>query len=164
MPAAPYPSATASLCRKTFHMNADRFAKLAELRQTGLITEAEYEEQKGRLFKPVRPPSRWQRWVGLILAFLFLVWLGTPRWPVGFPVCDASATRELVRQVIEGADDNRQVTRRLLALDQIRELSFDAEKQDRTCVGSAVLNAGERRILWRLYVRGDRILVNVSEF
>ena len=33
-----------------------------------------------------------------------------------------------------------------------------------TCAASAVLNAGERRILSRLYVHSDRVLVNVSGF
>jgi hypothetical protein len=31
-------------------------------------------------------------------------------------------------------------------------------------MGSAVLNSGERQILWRLYVRDNHILVSVSGF
>jgi hypothetical protein len=143
-------------------MDTDRFAKLAELRQKGLITEAEYQDQKARLFKPVRPPSRWQRWGGMILAFL--VWLGTPRGSGGFPTCEASASRELVRRAIEDGPDAKTVNTRLLALEEIKQLSDDPKGLHRYCVGTATLNAGERRILWHLYQRGSNVFVDVSGF
>ena len=143
-------------------MDADRFAKLAELRQKGLITDAEYQDQKARLFKPVRAPYRWQRLGGLILAFLFLVWLGTPRGPGGFPTCDASASRELVQRAIENGPDAKTVNTRLLALEEIKQLSDDPKGRHRYCAGTATLNAGERRILWHLYQRGSNVFVEVS--
>lgn len=145
-------------------MDTDRFTKLAELRRRGLITDAEYQDQNARLFKPVRPPSRWQRWGGLILAFLFLVWLGTPRGSGGFPTCEASTSRELVRQAIENGPDAKTVNTRLLALDEIKQLSDDPKGLHRYCSGTATLNAGERPILWHLYQRGSNVFVDVSGF
>jgi hypothetical protein len=47
------------------------------------------------------------------------------------------------------------VRRRLLAFDRSRELVGDGARLDRVCVGEAVLNSGERWIVWRLYQRGD---------
>lgn len=162
MPAAPRLSATASLCRKTSRMDTDRFAKLAELRQQGLITEAEYEEQKARLFTPTRPRPRWRRWGWKILAFLFLVWLVLPRGSSGFPTCEASLSRDLVRQAIEEGTDAKTVNTRLLALDEIKQLSDDPKGLHRYCSGRATLNAGEHRIVWHLYQRGSNIFVDVS--
>lgn len=142
-----------------------RTAQLDELRRQGRLSNRDYEDQKRRLAKRSRSKALWSGWwwkAPLLLAVLWLIW---PRQEVGsLPTCEAGASRELVRRAIEDADDRGQVHRRLLALDQIRELSFDAEQQDRTCVGSAVLNLGERRILWRIYVRDNRILTSVSGF
>jgi hypothetical protein len=143
-------------------MDTDRFAKLAELRQKGLITEAEYEHQKAQLFKPVRLQPRWRRWGWKIVAFLFLVWLVIPRGSGGFPTCEASVSRELVRQAIEEGTDARTVNTRLLALDEIRQLSDDPKGLDRTCAGRATLNGGEHRIVWHLYQRGSNVFVDVA--
>jgi hypothetical protein len=141
-----------------------RSERLDELRRQGRISEREHAEQRRRL-RERRLQRTWTGlWWKLPLALLAL-WLIWPRGaPAGFPTCEAGTTRELVRRAIENADDRGQVHRRLLALDQIRELVGDAEKRDRTCVGEAVLNSGERRIVWQLYARGDSIFVNVSGF
>ena len=143
-------------------MNTDRFVKLAELRQKGLITEAEYEEQKAQLFKPARPPSRRRRWGWKILAALFLLWLIMPRGSGGFPTCEAGMSRDLVRQAIEDGTEAKTVNTRLLALDDIKQLSEDTKTLHRYCSGTAMLNAGERQIVWHLYQRGSNVFVDVS--
>ncbi|WP_246687904.1 MULTISPECIES: hypothetical protein [unclassified Methylobacterium] len=142
----------------------DPFERLAELHRRGALHDADYEDQKRRLREPRRPKTRWTGWWWKAPALLLVVWFIWPRGSTGFPTCDARSTRDLVRRAIEGADDNRQVNRKLLALDEIRELSFDADKRDRLCTGTAVLNSGERAIVWRLYARGGSILVNVLGF
>ncbi|WP_298957260.1 hypothetical protein [uncultured Methylobacterium sp.] len=143
----------------------DQAARLDALRRQGQLSQGEYDDQKRRLAQRGGSRTLWSGWwwkLPLLVAVLWFVW---PREGVaGFPTCGAAASRELVRRAIEDADDRAQVHRRLLALDEIREVSFDAARQDRMCAGTAVLNAGERRIVWRLYRRGDGILVNVTGF
>ena len=140
-----------------------RAARLAELHGQGQLSDREYAAQTRRLGRPARRP--WAGWWWKIPVLLAVLWLVWPHFePAGFPTCEASATRELVRQAIEDADDRGQVHRRLLALDGIREVAPDSTRRDRTCIGSAVLNSGERQIVWRLYQRGDQLLVSVTGF
>lgn len=142
-----------------------RAAQLDELRRQGRLSDRDYEDQKRRLAKRGRSRSLWSGWWWKAPLLVAVLWLICPRQGVaGLPTCESNAARELVRQAIEDADDRLQVHRRLLALDQIRQVSFDAAAQDRTCIGSAVLNSGERQILWRLYVRDNHILASVSGF
>ncbi|GEP07615.1 SHOCT domain-containing protein [Methylobacterium oxalidis] len=142
-------------------MDTDRLTKLTELRQRGLITEAEYEDQKRRLLKPRRPRTRWTGWWWKVPALLFLLWLFWPRTSTGFPTCTASTTRELVRRAIEEGADSRLTRMKLLALDEIEEVSYDAKAPERYCTAVATLNAGERGITWRLYQRGGTLLIDV---
>ncbi len=142
-----------------------RVEGLDALRRQGQISDEDYADQVRRLKAPRRSNSLWAGWWWKLPLVLLLLWLVWPRGGVaGVPMCESSASRDLVRRAIEGADDNRLVNRRLLTLDRIQELSFDAAAQDRACSGSAVLNSGERFIVWRLYRRGDQILASVSGF
>jgi hypothetical protein len=143
-----------------------RATQLDELRREGRLSDQDYKDRKRRLTRRGRFGTLWSGWwwkLPLVLAVLWVIW---PRegMVAGLPTCEAHASRELVRRAIEDADDRPQVHRRLLALDQIHQVSFDAGLQDRTCMGSAVLNSGERQILWRLYVRDNHILASVSDF
>ncbi|GJE42185.1 SHOCT domain-containing protein [Methylobacterium soli] len=143
-------------------MDTDRLTKLAELHQQGHITEAEYETQKRQLLNARRLRPRWQRWGWKILAALFLLWLILPRGEAGFPTCDASTTRELVRQAIEQGPNARLMNMKLLSLDEVEQLSYDARTNERYCMAIATLNAGERGINWRLYQRGGNLFVKVN--
>ena len=140
-----------------------RAQQLADLHRGGQLSDREYAAQTKRL--RAKPQQRlWAGWWWKLPLLLAVIWLVWPTQRGSFPTCDASASRELVRQAIENADDSRYVTRRLLTLDQVRELSYDAGSSNRYCSGMAVLNAGERQIVWRLYARGDSIVANVSGF
>ncbi len=146
----------------------EQFERLAELHRRGALNDVDYADQKRRLEASHRSKMRWSGWWWLVLAAVFVVWQvwprGTTSVPAGFPSCNAPSTRELVRKTIEEADDNRQVNRKLLMLDDVRELSFDAAKRDRSCAGTAALNSGDRAITWRMYVRGDNVFMTVTGF
>lgn len=139
---------------------------LTLLHREGRLSDRKYAARTRRLKarRALRPWAGWRWQAPVILVLMWLSWPASPMRTGGFPTCDARAARELVQQAIEGADDSRQVARRLLALDGVRELSADVAKHDRTCSGNAVLNSGERQIVWRMYARGDNVIANVSGF
>lgn len=137
--------------------------RLAELHRRGVLNDADYEDQKRRLMKPRQPKSRWSGWWWKAPALLFLIFLFWPRGtPAGFPICEASTTRELVRRAIENGEDAKVRNTRLLALDEVRELSHDPKIPQRYCAGLAALNSGDQRIVWRLFQRGDNLFAEVS--
>ncbi|HEX8416052.1 MAG TPA: hypothetical protein VF641_00470 [Methylobacterium sp.] len=137
--------------------------RLEELHRRGVITDADYEDQKRRLVLPRRPRRPWTGWWWKAPALLLLIVLFWPRGtPAGFPSCEASATREIVRRAIEEGEDAKVRNTRLLALDEVKELSHDPAKPERYCGGLAALNSGDRRITWRLFQRGTNLFVEVS--
>ncbi len=141
----------------------DPFERLAELHRRGVLNDADYEDQKRRLMKPRRPKTLRSGWWWKAPALLFLVFLFWPRGtPAGFPTCEASTTREIVRRAIEDGEDAKVRNTRLLALDEVKELSHDPGKPERYCAGLAALNSGDRRIAWRLFQRGNNLFVEVS--
>lgn len=140
----------------------ERSERLATLHREGRLSDREYAAQSQRLqAQPARGP--WAGWwwkAPLLLAAVWLVW---PKSTLaGFPTCEADATRSLVRQAIENGPDAKTVNNRLLALDEIRQLSEDPKGLHRYCMGRATLNGGERRIVWYLYQRGSNVFVDVS--
>jgi len=141
------------------HAEAER---LAALHRQGRLSDRKYAAKTKRLraWTLQRPWAGWWWQLPMVFVAMWVLW---PKQAVAFLTCDAGGARELVRQAIVNADDGRQVTR-LLALDGVRELSFNASRRDRSCTGTAVLNTGQRQIYWRMYARGDSVVVDVSGF
>lgn len=148
-----------------FTREADRLKTLAELHATGRVSDREYEAQKRRLLDPPKAKGFWSGWWWKAPVLLLLILMLWPRSPsAGFPTCQARPSRDLVRQALEESEDAPTKRTKLLALDEVRELSHDPKTPQRYCAALAALNSGEQRITWRLYQRGDNLFVEVSSF
>lgn len=135
------------------------------MKQQGRISDREYENQQRWLQTSSKRTSTWSGWwrrapVGLFGPWLVLslIW---PSGSSGFPTCGARMSREVLRQAIEENEDSKIKNTRLLALDEVRELSHEPKTPELYCGGLASLNSGEQRIAWKLYQRGSNLFVEV---
>ena len=78
------------------------------------------------------------------------------------PKCDDADAKESVRKVIE-ENPNQQAKLKVLDLDNIKEVSYDAAKPQRNCSGTVTLNTGEQNILYKFWFSSDKtVLVRVD--
>jgi hypothetical protein len=152
--------------RKEVHMAAseiDQLEKLSRLKEKGVLSAEEFEKKKTQILSGAK--SSRKGWIWRFPLFIFgalLLISGVGTLTGGFPACDSSEAEEALQNAFEQNATSNVATLKYLGLKDVNEVSFDAEKNERKCRATALLNSGSETIAYRLFANGDDLLVEVN--
>ncbi len=170
-------------------MSADEISKLAELRDKGVITEKEFKNRKSAILRGSGAKKRRGLWWKLPITLLFVVFviaiisskdknpavvsnsknIPATEKPVtvsdgssSLPKCDSNAAFSTAKQAVEQNRFSNSDTLKLLGLHNTTEVSFNSDKSERYCKSTAMLNAGEYQITFKIFKRDSKIYVFID--
>jgi hypothetical protein len=140
--------------------NLNELERLAGLKEKGFLSPAEFEKQKAELFAKMeatgpRKAGRGRWWKGFLaligLAIVSLSYLLGAE-PGGLPSCDSGQTKIALKNAIEDSPSSNLVNVKFIDLRDVTEVYYAPEKNERSCRGLFMLNSGEQKFAYRVFL------------
>ena len=139
--------------------DADELAKLAELRDKGVISKREFDKKKRDILRGKRSTrGGWWRLTLLVIVIgAVIVWIAVDenspenQASLDTPACGSDEAKKAVAEALANNVASRLVNIKLLDLKNTKQVSYNASTHERVCSAEAYLNSGQEELSFKFF-------------